>query len=531
VVGALLANALIVVSTMLRAGSGLLLMPLMVVQLGQEHYGLWITVSTVTMYLTLAESGLGQTVVNKIGEAYTHGRLGQISQIMASAHGLYWLLVVPIGGVAVLLIVALPIGRLLLSENDMEYEPLLRVCLVISTILALGRLPMLVFPGLLIGVRKLPVRVAWEIGGTLLSLAAVAMTVLLNGGLLGAVVALNASLLASTAAIAYSSARCGDWARLRLSAFRVSLLPPLAFNSSFFFLISASSVLDRSITALLVPRFVSLSAAPPFFLLTCVFQVAAFSLVSALPRAAQPYVVMWSSQGDSARLVSAAKLLTKTTSMAAALCVATFAPFAEVFVNQWLRSECYPGGAILALITGSFLIDTLFITPILFMVAMNRQRMLSMFMAGKAVLCGLLAIVFGTCFADPLTGIAAGPFAASLLVGLAMPLIVRPTLQLDWRTYASQFIVRPMAFAVLAPGIVAFAASSQSMAGKAIATGSLVLVAACAGWLLVFDPADRDGVRSALGRFRPVVRTALLGKGGKRPSKVVTRVDPAPERI
>jgi len=500
--GALTANLLIITNTLLRSCSTLIIMPLMVVALGQQVYGLWITISTVTMYLSLSDSGLGQTVVNKIGHAHTLGQPERVSQIMATAHVLYWLLVLTVGAVAVTLILTLPLGSLLLSEADAHHEPLLRACLVLSTVLALARIPMLVFPGLLIGVRKLPLRVGWEIAGTLFTLAVTAIALVWGANLVGITVVVNTSLLVSTAAICLSSARCGTWARLRLSQFKPSLLLPLATNSSFFFLISAAGVFDRSLATLLVPRFVSLVAAPPFFLLTSVLRVAAYSIITALPRAVQPYIVMWSSNGNTNRLASSAKLLTKGTTILASLVIALFLPFAEPFIDTWLGGDSYPGNTVLALIAGAFLFDSLFCTPIYFLIAMNRQRALSLLMLFKAVLTATLAIAFANWFASPLVGIASGTLAASVLTGFGVPSLVRSALGIDWKTYTVQFFARPLVHGALISALALFATSSLTLVTKTVAVFVLVTIGAWGGWRVVFDAEDREIVSRSLARLR-----------------------------
>ncbi len=503
---ALASNLLIITNTFLRACSNLLIMPLMVSMLGQERYGLWITISMVTMYLSLSDSGLGQTIVNKIGKAYTRGRLDQISEIMATAHVLYWLIVLPVGVISVALIMTLPLADIFLSASDAHFEPLLRVCLVLSTVLALARIPMLVFPGLLIGVRRLPLRVGWEIGGTLFTLATTAIALVSGVSLVGLTIVVNTSLLLSTAAISLSSSHCGIWACLRISNFRAKFLRPLAMNSGFFFLISAAGVLDRSIAALLVPRFTALAFAPPFFLLTSIFRVAAYSFVVSLPRAVQPYVVMWEANRDAVLLTKIAKLLTKGTMIVSALIVALFVPFAKVFVETWLQSDCYPGNAVFVLVVGAFLVDTLSSTSIHFLLAMNRQRGLSLLMATKAVLTVVLAIGFAMGFADPLVGIAAGGFVASVLAGLGVPFLILPALAIDWKSYGEHFVVRPVVFAVLIPAIVAVATSQLTLAVRPMVTFLLLAIGGWFGWRSVFDAADREVVRQSLVRLRLISR-------------------------
>ncbi|MEM9351985.1 MAG: hypothetical protein AAGA92_03150 [Planctomycetota bacterium] len=494
----ILANALIVANTLLRAGGHLLLMPLMITLLGAQQCGLWITICTVTMYLSLSESGLGQTIVNRIGQAYTQGRLEAVGQITATAHVLYWILVGSIGSVAVACVYWFPIGRLLLADSELGYESTLRVCLVVSTVLALSRIPMLVFPAVLMGTRRLPLRLWWELLGTAASLAATAAAILAGFGLLGATVAFNSVLLVSAAAISFSSNRLGDWARLRVSRFDPSLLRGLTSSSFFFFLISASGVIERSVAALMVPRLDSLAAAPAFFLLTNLSRGAGLGLITGLPRAAQPYVVMWSTHGDQARLASSAKLLTKLSALASVLGVAVFAPFAESFVDAWLGPGSYPGDLVFWLIAMSFLCDALFCTPVLFLMAMDCHQRLAVCVAVKAVLAALLALACGSWGSEPLAGIAAGSLLGSILGFVAVPPLVQRALALGWPSYLNHFLARPIIYALVVTGL-AWAATPLALQGQPAVVCCLWAGCLLAAWRWVLDAEDRGALLGVVG--------------------------------
>ncbi|TWT87095.1 Mg-protoporphyrin IX methyl transferase [Pseudobythopirellula maris] len=467
-------------------------MPLMLAKLGPERYGLWIAISTTTMYLSLTESGLGQSVVNQIGRAYTRGNYRRVSQIMATAHVLYWLIVLPVGAVAVAVILTQPIGSWLLAPEDAQFEPLLRECLAASTVLALIRIPMLVFPGLLIGARKMPSRVAWEILATVFTLVSTALALLSGMGLLGVSIVANTAMLVSNTAVCLSSSRCGEWARLRIKHFRPRLIGKLAGNSVFFFLINAATVVDRSATVLLTPRLAALSATAPFFLLVSVYRIAAYSAIATLPRAIQPYVVMWSSTGSSSQLAATAKLLTKATSVLAAVFVAFSAPFISNVVDAWVGPGAYPGDAVLFLVAGAFVIDASTCAPIQYLMAMNLHRKLSLLMAAKAALTIVLAVVLSSVTSDPLLGIAAGAFVASLLAVLGIPCLIRPALGMRWSDCLEHLFARPLIFAVAAPLAVHMAVSMTPDAARPFVIVVLPPLCLASAWRLVLDKDDRS---------------------------------------
>lgn len=495
--GVLQAKALIVLSTVLRSASTLVLTPLMIHRLGATEYGLWIVVTTITMYASLSESGLGQTVVNKIGEAYTEGRHERVSQIMATAHVLYWLIVGPLALLSVAAIYGLPVAELALGESDADYRALFRLALSVSVTLALIRIPYLVYPGLLIGVRRLPTRVAWEIAATVVALVATAIALLAGASLVTVLVVSNVSLLLMTSAIGLSSRQSGAWARLDFGHFCPELLPRLATNSWFFFLINATGVIDRNIAVMLIPRLDSLAAAPPYFLLVSVLRVAFYSLIAAAPRALQPYVIQWSTRRENERLLETLGLTTRVLTIGATIAVMLFTPFAEAFVNTWLGSACYPGDGVMLLTAGAFLMDAYHCAAILFLIAMNRQRMLSAVLLSKSLLTIALSYAFGLSFEQPLLGLATGAFVASLLPAFWVPSLIRGALgrRPDGVAFA------PLGFALTAPLAASVATASLPFSWRLAAIPLLVVAASVIAWSLVLTANDRAAIHSQWRRL------------------------------
>lgn len=233
--GTLFASVLSIVNIFVRSGVTFALMPILITTLGEDHYALWITVSSVTMFLCLSEAGLGQTVINSVGCAFAKGDLEEVRQVQATAHVLYWMLVLPTGAIALLCLTFLPVGSWLLAESDAANAPLLTTCLAITTVLALARIPYLVFPAMLVGLRKLPLRLICETVATLLVALGTVLAAVAGTGLIGVAIATNVLWLVATVGMYFLVVRSHPWAKLRFSDYRSKQLWPLAVNSSFFF--------------------------------------------------------------------------------------------------------------------------------------------------------------------------------------------------------------------------------------------------------------------------------------------------------
>ncbi len=233
--GTLFASILSIASIFIRSGVTFALMPVLITALGEEHYALWITVSSVTMFLCLSEAGLGQTVINSVGSAFAKGDFDSVCQIQTTAHVLYWMLVIPTCVIALLCLAFLPVSDWLLAKSDISNGPLFITCLAITTILALARIPYLVFPAMLTGLRNLPLRLMCEMGATIIVALGTALAAVAGTGLIGVTVLANALLLVTTIAMYFLLTKTHPWTKLRLSAYRSEQLWPLAVNSGFFF--------------------------------------------------------------------------------------------------------------------------------------------------------------------------------------------------------------------------------------------------------------------------------------------------------
>jgi O-antigen/teichoic acid export membrane protein len=81
--------------------SGLALTPIIVHELGKEQYGLWVFIGSLTVFLGLLDVGVGPAVVRFA--AFEHGRGRDVNGVASAALGVYGVLLVVAGTIAVAL--------------------------------------------------------------------------------------------------------------------------------------------------------------------------------------------------------------------------------------------------------------------------------------------------------------------------------------------------------------------------------------------------------------------------------------------
>lgn len=497
------ANLLYVLNTVVRSFTTLAVMPLLIHWMGADEYALWVTICAVTMYVCLSEAGLGQAVVNSVGAAYARGDLERVGQIQSSAFALYWLMVTPVAVACLAALSWLPVDHWMLAPEDQGYGGLLVFCLRISILLALMRIPLLVFPAVLSGLRLLPHRLTWELATGLLAAGASVGAAWAGLGLMGVSTATNAVLLVAAAAVYLQSARNRPWARIRARHIRSDLFRPLATSSFFFFVISGSFLLDRTAISLLVAKLGALELVPALFLILSVYRVAGWSLVNSLSRALQPYVLCWHTREDHASVQRTLVGGTKLTTIAAALFVCCTAPLMEPLVELWVGKGAFPGPLVLLMFVAAFLVDSMFVTPVNLLIVLNRQRGLSAAIAAKSILVVAAAGGCGAAFDDPVLGLATGLLAGTLVGSIVMLWVVRATMLRSGEFTLAIPNLQPLLSCVLAVAIASVGTAAETLVERLVIVGAGSAVLLAWSWGVVLSDAERASGRALLRRVLP----------------------------
>jgi O-antigen/teichoic acid export membrane protein len=466
-------------------------MPVLIDLLGHEKYALWVAVSSVTMFLSLSEGGFGQTVVNRIGAAYAQGDLAQVSQVQATTFVLYLFVSIPLMLLTVLTTAACPVDRWLLSGDDLTNGTVLKLCLAVCVPIALLRIPLLVFPAMLTGLRMMPTRLACETATAVSAAVASILAAAFGAGLIGALAASQIVYLLGTYLIGRVSARRADWARLNLRDFRLDLVRPIVHNSAYFFLMSVALLLDRAAVNLVITKIGSLALTAPMYLIINLHRVAAWSAVSALSQGARPYLLMWNALDRKNSALRATQLCTKATCALSALFVLVSIAFGQSFVDWWLQRPCCPSLMVLVLIAGSFYLDSMFVASIDVLVVSNHHRELSVMLLVKSIGTCIAAVAMGTHGWDPSFAIALSSTMGSCFGALFVPIIYRRYVSVDSGRYLNHFLCRPLLFGMVITGVSFQVSTIEPMSVRVLASAGAVALVGILAVLGLFDAHER----------------------------------------
>lgn len=497
-----LAGGLSVASLLIKIVINLLIIPISLFFLGPQEYGVWIVLQSLALLLNLSEAGVAQTVANFAGAAYARDDHRGFSEVHTTAFALYWMISLFVATALLLVIGYFPVHRWLFNEVPPDLLSPLRVALAITVILTAARIPTMVVPATLVGLRQMPLRVAYDIVGTLGLFAATIAVLMCGGGLIGLAIATNVVWIVVSVAIYLVLVRRYPFVRWRLSHFRPRLLRVLWSNSSFFLVISVALVLERSAGNLLVARFGTLGAVPGMFVMLTLFRRAGWSLINVFSHVLQPYVLMWWTHGDHQRVRFLAALSTKLSVAAGVLLTVPIFIWGKQVIDVLMGTSTFPGYGTMGCIAAVFLLDCLFLSAVNFLVVLNRHHWL----AAAAAVKSLLALGFGGLGAvwlpqNPALGITAGFLVASIVgQALMLPRFIRKGLEIPGSHYWQHYVARPLLPIVPALGALWLLAGSRLSAATTCATATILAITIVAlAWFAVLS---RDERRWALNWMR-----------------------------
>jgi hypothetical protein len=230
-----LAGAMMVVTFGLRTLVNLVVISLASRFLVQDEFSLWLVLQSAAMYLALSEMGIAQSISNFTNVALVRNDRPEISRILSTAFGLYWLVVLPVMLVAVVGSWLLPPGRWLVTGMPGALAGTFQVACMLMAVLTLARVPLTVFPASLLGLRELVLWQLYELAVPITLLVATGSALALGGGIVALAVVTNASL-AVLALLVYPVLirPRAPFARLSLAHWDPGLVRKLFVNSSFF---------------------------------------------------------------------------------------------------------------------------------------------------------------------------------------------------------------------------------------------------------------------------------------------------------
>jgi len=169
-------------------------LPLTLHYLGKLQYGVWVTVSTSVVMLSVLDLGIANTLTNFIAEAYAEDDREKAQQYFSTA---FWTVMV----IALLLMPALYAGWKMVNWGNLFHltDPILIVhaaqCVAVAGGFFLLSLPLGLAYRILVGYQEVHFANYFSIANSLFGLAAIILTVFLRGSIVTLVLAYSTAML------------------------------------------------------------------------------------------------------------------------------------------------------------------------------------------------------------------------------------------------------------------------------------------------------------------------------------------------
>jgi O-antigen/teichoic acid export membrane protein len=472
--------------------------------LGAEQYAVWVTLQSIMLYLLASEMGLGQTVMNWTGEAFARGKHDRVNDVLTSGFGFYWAIVSVVWIAFSAVVLLFPVKPLLFGSNASQVTMSVALCLWLLGTLTLARLPFVAFSAALGGLRELPAR-QWQEIASQAGLVGATYCVLRAGGqLLGLAVGVGVVLLAIGVAGYEVVTRRHTWVRISRAHWRPSLLGPMFTDSIFFFLSTIALMVQRSAGSLLAARYATLAEVPVVFAVFLLIRVLGTSVADGVSRVLQPYVIMFWGREEYSRVRFFGALSTKVTFGVAVVFGSILSLFGSDILQFWIGRRGAGDERFINLLLLAFAIDMLFLPATNFIWVIGRHRRLAVVMGVYAI----TTVVFGAAGVRlvreaPLIGMAVGFLSATVIVQVVwMPLTIVQALQIDWREYIQNWVVRPLALSLPAACWIVLArlVPIDGIAARTELAAALVASVGLVGWSVALNAEERNSLKGIMNR-------------------------------
>jgi O-antigen/teichoic acid export membrane protein len=481
----------------LQIAATFVLTPIILQTLGDKHYGLWILIGSITGYYGLLDLGLSNAIARYVSQAI--GRNNRVDQKELIDTGFVTFSVL---GFGILLLMGVALLAAPWIVDDAAEIRLFRILVCLSgTTLALT-LPFRVFMGLL----KAHLRhdLSSAIGILILAARSAAIYYYLTHGYdivaLGVINALATAVefgLNYTLTIPYG---LFQWTRIRPTAGK---LRTLFAYSVYSFIIMISDMLKSKTDSLVIAINRGLAAVTPYSLALSLIEYGQ-QFMSNMVGNIMPIFSQDEGRNDYDALRSKLLLVTKIGAILSALVFGGTALFSEAFITRWI-GVAYPEIPAIALwLCASALVASAQRAGVSLMFGISRHK----YYAVINVLEGVANLILSLILVRPygLVGVAMGTAIPSLFFKLVVqPPYVCRLVDLPLGRYMHAMGTRGLlpllvfagAFWLAARGWIVPSYDRIFVLGLAYSTGILL-----AGWLVVFDAADRRYMLTFVGKRR-----------------------------
>jgi O-antigen/teichoic acid export membrane protein len=487
-------------SQVIHALGQILLVPVFLAVWGEHLYGEWLTLSAVAAQMALLDLGVQTFVLNRLNQCYARGELDAYRRVLHSA--LYWCLalaavVLALVGTAALLLPIESWFRLDLTGHDIAATVAILLGLqVVATV------PFGLVSGIYRTVGEYPTGMMVHNVQRVLFFVLTGTAVLAGGGLVHVALVQLVPLVLALFWVLFDLRRRHPELSVGVSAREPGLARSFLGPSSLFLFIRAGQATTIQGSTLLVGALFGAAAVTLFVTLrtlcNLVRQVAASAVHTLWPE-----LTALEARGDHEALRGLHALAQKTITAFSLAAVVALHLAGGDFVQVWTQGEVRFDPRLLDAFLLLLLCQTPWLTSSIFLMATNRQRVVSIAYVASSV----LGLALGALLAHPLglPGLVLGLLAAELLVcGWSVPAAACRLVQ----DRPGRLFARVLAPAVPVGGIAWLAASAAAGAlsdlgpiPRMIAVGLVAVVAVgLATYALWLDAGERNRIRAVLLR-------------------------------
>ena len=349
--------------------------------LGEERYGMWVTITSLVAMFAAADLGMGNSVVNMVAEALALGNIKTVKQIIVSA----FVMLSIFASVAILgmsfVFTHISASALFNVHSAIAVREagstLLAVFLCFSLSLPLGAVR-----GTLLGMQRGYVSSAWNIAGSIASLGAVLIAIRLRAGLPILAISVAAPpVLASALNGAHLFFASHSELRPRFSDFSWTLALRILRTGVMFLLLQLSYVIGMQTDNIVIAQILGPKAVSDYSVPSKLYNIV-LALLIILSGSLWPAYTDAMATRDREWIVNAFRRVTIVGTTLAVVSSAALYLFANRILSVWVGSSIQASRVFLVLL-GAMCITSAYLQPMSFLLnGLSRFRV--------QVICGLV---------------------------------------------------------------------------------------------------------------------------------------------
>ena len=346
-------------NTFVSVLSNFILVPLYLLHLGSEQYGLWLLVQSVVSYLGFSNLGIAQSVSNLIAAKYAE-RDDLAIRVIASSG--FWLYLVIVSVVMLLLLPSMyfiPFDNMFDTSDDLK--GLVFPVLMVSSIFFLCKLPLTIFSSTLRSLNLIYKEQLFALIATLIQVFGILVVLWSDIGIIGLafVYGVTGLFLGLALAVHLRKEIPGFTISIKYADFIVAR--QIIVPGGYFFLLQLSGALIAGSDNIIIASFQDVSSVPAYAV-AFQFCMLTIGLVSVLTSSMIPSITIAYSENNMEYL---AELYLRGLQICFAIAILVAVGFLSVgpdFIIAWVGKENYVGNSIFYCLVG-FVFITIIIWP------------------------------------------------------------------------------------------------------------------------------------------------------------------------